>query len=833
MKTIILNIIFFLLGSLFLHAQTKVGGYVYDDANDPVAYANVIFKGTSVGVITDENGKFYIEDAEKHTELQVSFMSYKTQIIPLKQHVTYNLKVILEQDVEALGEVLIVSGKQPKKNNPAIDLLRKVWENKRSNGVKKYKQYEYDTYEKVEFDLNTIDSALVNSRFFRGMEFIFEQVDTSNVTGKTYLPIFINETASTVYGDNETNLKKTILRGNKNSGFSNSQTIIDFVDDLYADYDVYDNYIKIFEKSFTSPISRTGINTYSYLLADSMYIDNKWCYNIVYYPRRKNELTFKGDFWVADTTFAIKKINMQASKSANINWIKDLYIEQEFEVLNDSVLLLKRDYMMSDFTIRKKENSRGMYGKRTTIYNNYKFDKKRKEAFYDKNTYSFNESLYHKNEAFWQANRLEKLSKDELGVYKMLDTLKTVGRFKRMLNVATIVASNYIEMDKWDFDYGPILSSVGLNEIEGWRLRVGGRTYRGPNDLWRLQGFVAYGLKDDKVKYGLSGKWLLDKRNRFIISAGNRRDIEQIGANLTATTDVLGRSFASSSLFSQSGPNDKLTNLNFSMLSLEMEPLRNIVFKVGGVYKTMSSASSTFKIDYYDASKPNGLGREVKQFESSFSVAIYPNRQVTGYGVERRLRGKRKSSRLLFQLAKGEKGVFNSDFDYTKLQLLFSKPWAIGAVGQFTTMLEAGKTFGAVPLSLLNIVPGNESFYSIKNTFLNLEYYEFITDSYVSLHLEHNFNGRIFSRIPLLRKLNLREFVAYRMATGTISNENKALSASNIPYVAPNNKPYYEYSFGIGNIFKLLRVDFNFRGNYLKNANARPFGMTLRADVSF
>ena len=195
-----------------------------------------------------------------------------------------------------------------------------------------FDQYKYDSYEKIEFDLNTIDSALVESKLFKGMEFIFDQVDTSSVTGKTYLPVFINEASKITYGDNISKKTKSILRGNKNSGFSSNQFIIDFIDDLYSDYNIYDNYLKIFDKSFVSPLSKTGVDVYNYVLSDSAFIENKWCYNIIYYPRRKSELTFKGDFWVNDTTFAIKDINMQASKSANINWVKDIYIEQEYEV---------------------------------------------------------------------------------------------------------------------------------------------------------------------------------------------------------------------------------------------------------------------------------------------------------------------------------------------------------------------------------------------------------------------------------------------------------------------------------------------------------------------
>jgi len=351
-----------------------------------------------------------------------------------------------------------------------------------------------------------------------------------------------------VYGDNTISKEKEELKGNKNSGFSQNQVIIDFVDDLYSDYDVYDNYLKLFDKSFVSPLSKTGINTYNYILSDSAFIDNKWCYNIIYYPRRKNELTFKGDFWVADSTYAIKEINLQASKSANINWIKEIYIEQEFDVLNDSLFLIKRDYFMSDFSFGKKEKSGGIYGKRTTLYNNYEFDIKKDENFYDEEVYVFDQDVYQQDKEFWEKNRLEKLNQDEQGIYTMLDTLKTVKKFKRMYNLGSILTSGYIEFTEQNLDYGPIFSTFGYNEVEGIRIRAGGRTYFGRNDLWRLEGYGAYGFKDDKFKYGISGKWLIDKKNRLIISGGNRRDIEQIGASLTTSTDVLGRSLASSSL---------------------------------------------------------------------------------------------------------------------------------------------------------------------------------------------------------------------------------------------------------------------------------------------
>ena len=806
----------------YITAQTKVSGYVYDEMNEPVPFANVIFKNSTKGVITNENGKFYMEDDATWETLTVSFISYETKEIPLKKGANYDLKIILKEEVAALNEVVIVTGKQSKKNNPAIDILRKIWANKRTNGLNKYKQYQYDKYEKVEFDLNTIDSSTRNSRLFRGMEFVFDQVDTSKVTGKTYLPMFINESASEVYGDNVLNEKREILRGNKNSGFSNNQTIIDFIDDLYSEYDIYENYLKFFDKSFTSPLSRTGINTYNYVLADSTYIDNKWCYNIIYYPRRKNELTFKGDFWVADSTFAIKKINMQASKSANINWVKEIYIEQEFEVLNDSVFLIKRDYFMSDFAFNKKEESKGIYGKRTTLYDNYQFDIKKEKEFYSEKVYSFDEDLYNQDDEFWEQKRLEKLSKDEKGVYTMLDSLKQTKKFKTLYNVGSILASGYIEFDELNLDYGPIFSTFGYNEVEGIRLRAGGRTYFGQNDLWRLEGFTAYGFRDNKVKYGISGKWLLDKKSRLIISGGNRRDVEQIGASLTTSTDVLGRSLASSSVIG-TGANDKLTNINLSTLALEIEPSRNFITRLSGTYRTLESASKTFSLDYF---KEDGtVESEIQQFETTLSLTYFPNREMTGFGVERKTKNDNFAT-LFAQVTKGDEGFLGSDFNYTKYQFSYTQPWVVGGIGRLTTTVEAGKTIGQIPLGLMSIVPGNQTYFSIYNTFSNLDFYEFVADEYVTLHMEHNFNGRIFSRIPFLKKLNWREIIGVRGVLGDVSDENKAINASGLVYESPNKEAYYEYSFGIANIFKVFRLDFNFRGNYLSNPDARAFGVT-------
>ena len=816
--------LFLLFISIFSFGQTKVSGIVVDNENLPVPFANVLFKGSNEGVVTNEDGRFYLESNTNYKALIVSFAGFENKEVTLSKSITYNL-IVKISDGEKLKEVVIFTGKTSKKNNPALDILRKIWARKRQNGLNKFKQYQMEKYEKVEFDLNTIDSVLMKSKVFKGMEFIFKQVDTSRVTGKTYLPIFINESIYDVYGDNVNKKVKEVIKANKNSGLGNGDGVNSFIKDLYSNYDIYNNYLTFFDKSFTSPLSRTGIDVYNYVLRDSSFIDKKWCYNIVFYPRRKNELTFKGDFWVNDSTFAIKNINMSVTKSANINWVKDIYIEQDFDVVSDSVFLLNRDYMMTDFALNKNEKSKGIYGKRTTLFRNHQFDQEKPVAFYKEKVNYIDNAVYKKSDAFWSENRFEKLSKDELGVYKMLDTLKTVKKFNQMYDLVTILGSGYIHPG--NFEYGPIFSIFGYNEVEGLRLRFGGRTYFGPNDLWRVQLYTAYGIKDDKFKYGLSGKWMVNKENRIIISGGNRRDVEQIGASLTTTNDVLGRSFASSSLFS-SGSNGKLTNINLSTFSAEIEPVKNVIFQAGFSYRTLESASSVFSLDYYTSlptlsSLPAEIKSDLKQTEFNVGIDYTPNKKTIGYGVERRIIDN-PYSRFFVNYSQGFKGFLNSDFDYKKVQLYYKQPIIIGLLGKTNLIVELGKIYGNVPLGLLSIVPGNQSYFNIENTFNNLNFYEFVTDEYATFQWEHNFNGKLFARIPFMRKLNWREVIGVKGVYGTISNENKALNASGLVYKAPTD-PYWEYNAGIGNIFKVFRLDFSWRGNYLNVPETNNFSI--------
>lgn len=818
----------FLTGILSLKAQTKVGGKVGDGSGNAVPFANVVFKTSSEGTTTNEIGEFYLESGKNYDTLVVSFVGYKTLEVPLKSSVNLRMDIILEEETSSLDEVIVYRGKTSKKDNPAIDILKKVWANRRKNGVKAFDQYSYKEYEKLEFDLNTIDSSVINNRIFNGMEFIFDYADTNNVTGKTYLPMFINESVSRVYGDNRLEKKKEVLLGNKNSGFNENRNLIDAVKDIYDDYDIYKPYIKFFDKSFVSPVSTTGIDTYNYILTDSAYVDNKWCYNIIYYPRRENELTFRGNFWVNDTSWAVKNINMETSRDANINWVKQVYIEQEYEVLNDSVFLITRDLFMADFSLTKKKGSRGVYAKRTLLFNDYEFNQQKPEGFYRQEVYSPQPQVYNRSDEFWEDNRLEELNKDEKGIYIMLDSLTKTRAFKRLYDIATIAQSGYVEFKGWD--YGPVYSTFGFNDVEGMRLRFGGRTYFGQNDPWRIEAYSAYGFKDERFKYGISAKVLIDPKSRLILSGGNRRDVEQLGTSLTNTTDVLGRSLASSSLINV-GNNDKLSSINLSTFAISLEPAKNFTVRVGANYREIKPASPGFSLDYYIDEERSAVDSEINQAELSTILTFTPGRKVSGYGVEPNVVNEEDFPTFFLNYSLGIRNVLNSDFNYKKLQFFYNQPLLIGGLGRSNLSVESGKIFDPVPLGLLSVVPGNQTYFSIYNTFPTLNFYEFVTDSYVSAHFDHNFNGRFLSRIPLLRELNLRELAGVSMVWGDISEASRMLDASGLVLKAPSSDPYFEYSVGIGNIFKVLQIEAYFRGNYFQNPDARSFAII--ADFGF
>ena len=838
MKKILLTLIIAIF-TTNIYSQVKVEGTVMDaKTGESIPYANVFFEGTTIGTVSDIDGKFYLEDDKTHPKLEVSFIGYTAKKFILKKGLQKNVIIALDSESEILSDVVFVASKKrakriKKKLDPAYKLLKKIWAKKQYNGLHSYKNYRYDKYEKLEFDINNIDSAMIKSKFFKGLEFIFDKIDTSRVTGKAFLPIFLNESIYKVYGKNNPNKVREDLVANKVSGFSDNQSVAQYTKNLYAEYNIYDNYIKLFNKSFVSPVSENGWGSYKYYIADSTDSDKGKAYKMIYFPRRKNELTFKGEFWVNAKTYAITKIAMDATNGINVNFIKDIYIEQEFEQKNDSTFLLKKDYILADIKLlTKKNDSKGMYAKKTVSYKNYKhdIDNEKENKFYDIKKDILGTDISNKSDEFWQENRHQKLNKNEEGIYKTLTRLKKTKKFKTYVNIVEILSSGFFNVKSLGLDIGNIYSFFGTNSVEGTRLKISARTYFSRDDTWRLSGYLAYGLKDQQFKYGISGSSLISTDPRVIVGAHHSRDIKQLGVQLTG--NVLDNSFASSSIFS-SGDNSKLSSVKTTGVYSSVEIAKNVNIGTSLSYSEIKSASKDFNIGFVNSD--GDFISNLQNYKTGLSITLTPGKKTIGHGLSRsRVHSNYPTIRLGYN-----SGIITgpeNSLHYQKASLQYVHPWLIGFAGRLITTLQASKTFGTVPLAMMDIPAGNQSYLLVPNTFALLDYYEFVTDRNVSLNLEHHFNGRVFSHIPLLKKLRLRSVIFARGLWGDFSPENEKLNLSNVIYKAPNKDIYYEYGFGIENIglgnLRIFRVDFNWRGNY-KTLTSRDFGVKVGISVKW
>ncbi|MDR2122763.1 MAG: DUF5686 and carboxypeptidase regulatory-like domain-containing protein [Flavobacteriaceae bacterium] len=830
----------------------KVSGQLINsDTREPITGADIFLKDTQVYTSSDENGYFELEAARYIDSLEIITGNFSTRYIPLQRGENLGLLVNFsakdEENVQKstgrekdLNEIVVTGfpKKRPsKKENPAYRILQELWKRKRTNGLANFKNYQYKEYEKIEFDLNNVDSAFINKKIFQKLNISTQDIDTLDMSGKTYIPVFLNESISNVVGQNVPyKREKSFLQGNKTSGIPNNDIVSNTVKNLYKEINIYNNVLNFFNKGFTSPVATVGFSVYDYLLADTVTVDGVSCYYIKYKPRRNNELTFKGDLYISVDGYAVKQATLQSTAEINMNFVKDIYMELDYDNVNDSIFIPLRNYTVLDMSlISKKEGARGMFAKRTLTYNDYTFDEPEKEveALLNKQWEPVSEGVYDKEDTFWTENRPERLGEDDKKAYELVDKVSKTRLFRNIVDVVQILSSGYINVGK-AIDIGNLYQSFGFNDVEGTRLRAGARTYFTPNDMWRLEAYTAYGFKDEQFKYGVEARFMFNKFNRFTVGAGTKRDVSQLGVSLTENEGIMTRSFASSSILSR-GNNAFLSSVNQTNAFLSVEPWKNVQLRLDGTFQYIKSANPKyFSIGYYDR---NG-NRKDDLYDShlTLSVQLRPGAKYSRYGLDR-YEHSSLAPAIILKYIKGIKGVFNSDFNYDKLQLLYNQPILWGPIGKTEVTFEFGKSFNNLPLSLLGVIPGNQSYGIIFNTFSQLNYYDFVTDIYTALHVEHHFNGRILSYIPLLKKLQLRELVFLRGVWGDISNGSKSINATNIVYTAPNKNIYYEYGFGIENIgfgnLRIFRIDFNWRGNYMDMPDVNKFGAKIGMQLSF
>ncbi|MCF8364787.1 MAG: DUF5686 and carboxypeptidase regulatory-like domain-containing protein [Bacteroidales bacterium] len=820
----------FIFLALMIHAVlfsqvTKIMGTVTDQkSGEPLPFVNIVFKGTNIGVTTGFDGTYAIETSTPGDSLIASFVGFGRQTKPVAKGRFQYINYEMENENFELETVIIKAGE-----NPAEIILRKIIQNKSNNDPDQYDAYQYEAYNKIQIDANNITDKFKERRIFRDFDFIFDNVDTSTVNGKTYLPIFLSESISEVYSKQKPKAYIEIVKANKISGIEN-ESVMQFLGDKFQHINIYDNYISLFQKNFISPIANFGINSYKYYLIDSTFFGDKWCYKIMFKPRQKQTLTFTGHFWVNDTSFAIKEVDMKIMDDANINFINDLVIHKEFDLIDGKYWLLTKDYIIGDLNIVEDEKSDlvGFFGSKTTTYRKFLINQPKEDDFYKAPvSVVVEEKANEKPEAFWNENRHENLTRDEKTIYYMVDTLKQIPRFNTYIDIIEMVTTGYYETG--NFELGPYGSLLSFNAVEGARIRLGGRTSNKFSTKLMLFGHVAYGTLDKQWKYGGGFKYMLNKNPRRSFGGEFQYDLEQLGASQNAFREDFFLAF----LFRRN-PADKLSIVEgykfyyehewfngfsntLNLIQRNLYPVGDNVFQFNvknedGSNKVVSETAITsteLRLDTRLAYKERFL---MGEFERVSLGAKYPILEIRyGYGVPK--------------LAGG-------DNEYHRLQLNVSHWFNTFNLGWSKWIVEAGRIWGVVPYPLLKLHEGNETYFFDEYSFNMMNYFEFVSDKYLSVYYTHHFDGYFFNRIPLFRKLKWREVAFAKGLVGGLDKKNQDFS------VFPQgmyllDKPYFEAGAGVENIFKILRVDAIWRLSYLDHPNISKFGIRFSLQFLF
>ncbi|HEY4798151.1 MAG TPA: DUF5686 family protein, partial [Bacteroidia bacterium] len=512
--------------------ETKVSGKIYDSqTRETLPFVNIKYKGAKIFTTTDVDGNFSLTTSTPTDSLEISYVGYRTKKIKVKKNIAQVLSIAIDPDELTLGEVVILPGE-----NPAHRILRKVIEHKDQNNKEKLQAYEYEVYNKIEFDLNNIPPSVKDKKIMKPIKFVFDYIDSTSVTEKPYLPLVLSEALSNYYWRKNPRYKKEVIKASKISGLQDKSTS-QFMGEMYQNVNIYDNDILAFGKQFPSPISDHGLMYYKYYLIDSMFIGNHRCYQLQFKPKWKQELCFTGNVWIADTAFAVKRLEMSLPNDINLNFVKALNVVQEY-VVADSMWMLSRDRLVVDFKIdeyRKKSLTAGFYGRKTTSYSNSVFNKPRSDDFYSRmeNIVVLDSATLH-DDSFWSKSRHDTLSKNEKQIYKMVDTIKSLPVYKTYYDWIYFLGNTYKQLGY--FELGPYHKIYSTNLVEGNRFRLGGRTSDKLSKWFELNAYAAYGTLDKTFKYNTLFRTYITKKPRQILSLGYKDDMEVLGQSPNSFT---------------------------------------------------------------------------------------------------------------------------------------------------------------------------------------------------------------------------------------------------------------------------------------------------------
>ena len=825
-KTIIKNTLLFKVILLLLafspwinlKAQvTKCAGKVIDETTrEPLPFVNVVFQKTTVGTTTDFDGNFSLSTDKPTDSLIISYVGFNTKKVKVnKGSSKLDYVILLGANTTTLKEVVIKPGE-----NPAHRIIKAMIKNKPINDRAKLDYYSYEVYNKIEFDINNIDDKLKNNRLMRPFKFVFDNIDSSNAAEKPSLPMFLSESISEMHYRRSPKVAKEIIKASKVAGVTENKSVSQFTGDLYQNVNLYDNNILVFGKQFVSPLSDNGLFYYRYYLIDSVNIGNYRCYHIQFKPRRKQELTFTGNMWINDTTFAVKRIEMNMAADANINFVKHFFVVQDYTKTSEA-WMLEKDRLVVDFILQK--NQPGFYGRKTTSYRNFKINQPKEESFYTKTDNLIVDELAEKRDsAYWVENRHDTLSKNEQKIYYLVDTIQTLRAYKTWVDVVQLFYSGYRIMGK--FELGPYYNMFSFNQVEGPRLRLGGRTSNAFSKMHELSAYTAYGFLDQEFKYGAAYRGFVTKTPRTMMFARYKNDYEILGQSQNGFT----QDNIIASLFRRN-PLNNLTRVVTYSAAFSHEWFTGFENKITLINRKLTPIGG-INYEYFDLDSVRLFKQNIRTSEIRLYARLAIDEKYLAGEFDRMSTGT-KYPIVSTQLTFGIKNVFKSDFTYQKLVVNVQDRFRINPFGFTDYILEYGKIWGRLPYPLLELHGGNETYYYDPYAFNMMNYFEFASDHYFSAAASHHFEGIFLNKIPLMRKLKWREVASGKILWGGVNAENKKALVFPSYLTVLGKTPYAEVALGVENIFRVLRFDAMWRLTYRDQPNVSKFG--LRGTLQF
>ncbi|MFA6872240.1 MAG: DUF5686 family protein [Bacteroidaceae bacterium] len=852
LKEVLVLLILLLSCSSSLFAQIK--GVVLDaKTNEPLSYIAVFYENKGVGVITDTNGNFAVETRSTWNELVFSAMGYETKKVKFTPGKTRFLKVLLSESDTQLAEVVVTPKKEHyrRKDNPAVILMRKVIANKKHDALKENPYYQYDKYQKITMSLNDITPEKMTTGIFKKLPFLKDQVEVSPITKKMILPISVQETASQYFYRKDPKSEKTIINGVQSDGigdfFSTGDILTTVLKDVFSDIDIYDNNIRLLQTRFVSPISSTSaISFYKFYIMDTLQVDKRSCIHLSFVPQNSQDFGFTGHLYVLnDSSYQVVKCTMNLPKKTGINFVENLDILQEYTQLDNGEWVLKTDDMLAELHLSK--GMQGMQVRRVTRYTDYLFQELPQQLFKGKAKTVRQPSAMMRDDSFWNQKRDVPLTNKENTVSLLMKKLENTPGFKTIIFVARAFIENFVETAAHDkpnkVDIGPINTMIGNNFVDGFRLRASALTTANFNPHWFFSGYVAYGFKDKRMKYQGKVEYSIDKKEYLArefpknnITASYQYDVfSPTDKFLKTDKDNVFVGFKTTTVDQMSYLRnfslayERETQVGFSTLlrfrntidepTGQLQYIRNT--SAGQMVQSMNTTDAMFEVRY--APGETFINTKQRRIPVTFDAPVFTASHTLGVKA------------------------FGGNYAFNLTQASIYKRFWLSSWGNLDFTIKGGIQWDKVPFPLLIMPEANLSYITQRGTFSLINNLEFLNDRFASLDIAYTMNGKLFNRIPLLKKLKLREFFGFKMLYGSLTDKNNPFVHDNdselfrfptrngqqTSYVMDPNDPYMEVTFGIHNIFKLLHVDYVRRLSYLNHPGINKDGLRFMILLQF